>query len=209
MPTPDSPNYDPQRDVVLDARSLRGIAHPLRPKLLGMLRLDGPSTATKLAERLGLSSGLTSYHLRQLAAYGFIVEDTGRGHGRERWWRAAHRSTHFDQDTIRATAIAEDADEEEVDALADEYLRSVADIYANKVREWLGSTSRLPADWRDAGTLSDTVLRLTPAETQRLLRDIDDVLNRYRRADAAAADAPADARRVAVQWQVFPWGSRE
>ncbi|MGH3095651.1 MAG: helix-turn-helix domain-containing protein [Streptosporangiales bacterium] len=204
------PEYDPERDVVLDARSLRGIAHPLRPKLLGMLRRDGPSTATKLAEQLGLSSGITSYHLRQLAAYGFIAEDTGRGHGRERWWRAAHRSTRFDQAAIRATGAAEGADEEELDALSDEYLQSVADIYASKVREWLGSASRLPAKWRDTGTLSDILLRLTPEETERLQSEIDELLSRYRRdAVADTTDVPRDARRVAVQWQVFPWANRD
>src|SRR5918993_3162549 len=83
------------REVTLDARSLRGLAHPLRIRLLGLLRQDGPSTATLLADRLGLSSAATSYHLRQLAAYGFAVEDEERGVGRERWWRAAHESTRY------------------------------------------------------------------------------------------------------------------
>jgi predicted transcriptional regulator len=71
----------PERiDVVSpDPRSLRGLAHPLRLHLLGLLRADGPATASQLAARTGQSSGATSYHLRQLAAYGFVVEDTGRG----------------------------------------------------------------------------------------------------------------------------------
>jgi DNA-binding transcriptional ArsR family regulator len=61
--------------VRLRAEMLRGIAHPLRVRLLDLLREDGPSTATRLAERTGQSSGATSYHLRQLAAYGFVVEE--------------------------------------------------------------------------------------------------------------------------------------
>jgi predicted transcriptional regulator len=71
--------------VELNATNLRGLAHPIRVKLLGALRLDGPSTATRLASRLGLSSAATSYHLRQLAAYGFVVEDetAERAHGKE------------------------------------------------------------------------------------------------------------------------------
>ncbi|MBW8766480.1 MAG: helix-turn-helix transcriptional regulator, partial [Geodermatophilales bacterium] len=64
--------------------------------LLAALRMDGPSTATHLAERLGESSGSTSYHLRQLAAFGFVEEVPGEGDGRERWWRARHRSTRWD-----------------------------------------------------------------------------------------------------------------
>ena len=42
--------------------------------------------------RTGESSA-TSYHLRQLAAYGFVVEDPGHGRGRERYWRAVERSS--------------------------------------------------------------------------------------------------------------------
>ena len=60
------PGFDPQRDVLLDAHNLRGLVHPLRAKILTMLRESGPATATMLAERLGESSAATSYHLRQL-----------------------------------------------------------------------------------------------------------------------------------------------
>ena len=53
---------------------------------------QGPATASQLAARTGESSGATSYHLRQLAAYGFVVEDDRRGRGRERYWQAIERS---------------------------------------------------------------------------------------------------------------------
>lgn len=72
---------------------MRALAHPLRGRLLGLLRLDGPSTATLLGQRVGESSGATSYHLRQLAVHGFVEDVEGAGRGRERWWRAVHRST--------------------------------------------------------------------------------------------------------------------
>src|SRR2546428_1415868 len=77
----------------VDSRALRGLAHPLRMRMLGLLRTEGPATATSLAARLGESSGTTSWHLRQLAELGFIVQDTARGNRRERWWRAAHEFT--------------------------------------------------------------------------------------------------------------------
>lgn len=63
------------------------LRHPLRQRLLRLLQTSGPSTATKLAELTGESSGLTSYHLRQLATAGLVVE-TGHN-GRQRWWQAA------------------------------------------------------------------------------------------------------------------------
>src|SRR5690242_18100440 len=80
----------------LDARSLRGLAHPLRMQLLDALRFGGPATASQLAEKLGESSGATSYHLRQLAAHGFVADDPERGKGRERWWKAVHTGLRFD-----------------------------------------------------------------------------------------------------------------
>src|SRR3712207_7836256 len=64
-----------------------------RSALLGLLRSEGPSTASKLGQRLGESSGSTSYHLRQLAALGFVEEVPGQGTARERWWRARDRKS--------------------------------------------------------------------------------------------------------------------
>ncbi|NUT30943.1 MAG: helix-turn-helix transcriptional regulator, partial [Streptomyces sp.] len=81
----------------LDARTLRGLAHPLRMQLLSALRRGGPATASQLAEKLGESSGATSYHLRQLAAYGFVEDAPDHGKGRERWWQAVHQGVRFDE----------------------------------------------------------------------------------------------------------------
>ena len=78
-----SPGFDPAKDLVLEPRMLRGLAHPLRIRLRAELVEHGPATASQLAARVGQSSGATSYHLRQLAAYGFVAEAPGRGSGRE------------------------------------------------------------------------------------------------------------------------------
>jgi predicted ArsR family transcriptional regulator len=185
-----------QDDVHLDARMLRGLAHPLRVRLLGMLRTDGPATATRLAERLGLSSAATSYHLRQLAQYGFITEDAGRGQPRERWWRAAHRTTTMD--------LAEQLSDPDAFEAGEIYLRSVAQSYAARVMDHLDELATLPAAWRSIGTLSDMLLRLTPAETDEIATRMWALVEEYRRADDEDADVPEGARRVNVQLQVFP-----
>src|SRR5258708_3393681 len=99
MTTEDSPATGPlaPEDIVtLDPRSLRGLAHPLRMRLMMSLRDHGPATASQLGDRLGESSGATSYHLRQLASYGFVEDDPGRGTARERWWKAVHRGQRMD-----------------------------------------------------------------------------------------------------------------
>ena len=177
----------------LTSTSLRGIAHPLRVKILGLLRRDGPATATRLAERLGQSSGATSYHLRQLAAYGFVEEDTERGAGRERWWRAAHRSTMVEAEAIRAAP-------EEGEA----YMRAIAASYAEQVDRWIGEALSLPDEWENSSTLSDYLLRLTPQEAQELHDGIFELIRRYRRYDAPEP-APEGSEQVAIQFQIMPF----
>ncbi|WP_460446794.1 ArsR/SmtB family transcription factor [Angustibacter aerolatus] len=183
----------PSGTAHLDARNLRGVAHPLRVRILGMLRSDGADTATGLANRLGLSSAATSYHLRQLAAYGFIVEDAERGQGRERWWRAAHRSTRMDDMAMAADPEASEASEQ--------YLRGVTQVYAQRVQSAMDELPYLPPQWRGRGTLSDQELRLTPDEADRLAERLMAVLEEFRRSDEP--DAPDDAERVVAQVLVF------
>ena len=58
----------------MDAAQLRALSHPLRLRMLEVLR-EGPATASALGRRLGESSGATSYHLRALAKAGVVEED--------------------------------------------------------------------------------------------------------------------------------------
>jgi predicted ArsR family transcriptional regulator len=184
---------DDGTQIRLDATSLRGIAHPLRVHILGMLREYGPSTATRLAERLGQSTGATSYHLRQLAQYGFVIEEAGRGAGRERWWRAAHRRTLLDAERVGRDAPAE----------TEIYLRGVAAAYAERVQRWLGELQDFPREWSDGATISDWSLRLTPAEAKELHDQLIALIARYRL--DPAPEAPQQARRVVVQLQLMPF----
>lgn len=79
--------------VAPDVTQLKALSHPVRMRLLGMLRTLGPATASQVARRLGLNSGATSYHLRQLAEHGFIEEAPELGTRRDRWWRASAMAT--------------------------------------------------------------------------------------------------------------------
>ena len=86
--------------IRLDAATVKVLAHPLRSRLVGALRLNGPSTATALAQHLGTNSGATSYHLRKLAEVGLVV-DTGQGDAKSRVWAAASEVT---DDTVLVSA---------------------------------------------------------------------------------------------------------
>lgn len=189
------PTLDRDDAVYLNARTMRALAHPVRVRLLGLLRTEGPSTATRLGERTGLSSAATSYHLRQLAEHGLVVDDADaqRNHGRERWWRAAHRFTVMD---------SVDDDPESV-AAATEYLRAVATRYADHVTNWLDEMLTAPKPWRDASTLSNVQLLLTTAETVELMHRIEELLLTARTYEPGEG-GPRGSRRVSVQWQVLP-----
>jgi DNA-binding transcriptional ArsR family regulator len=185
----------PTENVQVDSRTLRGLAHPVRVRLLGMLRIDGPSTATKLGERLGLSSAATSYHLRQLATYGFIVDAEDLSAGRERWWRAAHRVTTFD---LTPSSDPDSAAEGEA------YLRSIVEISAANIQRYLDERPTLSPQWQSAGTMSDLTLRLTAEQAAELSRAMWALVEELPRADDPDLNVPEGARRVNVQLQVYP-----
>jgi DNA-binding transcriptional ArsR family regulator len=76
---------------VSDPTAIRALAHPLRLDLLQQLGAAGPSTAAQCGRVLGASQASCSFHLRQLAKYGF-VEEAGPGRDRrERRWRVTNR----------------------------------------------------------------------------------------------------------------------
>ncbi|MGW6914616.1 ArsR/SmtB family transcription factor [Kitasatospora sp. NPDC054939] len=185
----------PESHVVLDAKGLRALAHPVRVQLLGLLRTHGPSTATRLAERTGLTSGATSYHLRRLATAGFVEEDSERGNARDRWWRAVHRFTWWTDMSL--------ADQEPEATLT--YWQSIVSANARRAQQALGAYQTMPRDWRHAFDLSDWMLRLTPDEAHRLAVELAEVVGRYRPDDPEdLAAAPEGSARVALAIQVLP-----
>lgn len=154
--------------ITPEPHQLRALAHPVRLRMLGMLRLDGPATATSLAVRLGLNTGATSYHLRQLAQHGFVVDDDSQGNGRERWWKAAHQSTR---------TVSPPSDDAEAQDQVDAYLQTVATVYTEWLQRAMEERPLLPLPWREAGTFSDYHPRLTPASAEKLVARLDAILS--------------------------------
>ncbi|MFD8074322.1 helix-turn-helix domain-containing protein [Streptomyces sp. NPDC059718] len=177
----------------LDARSLRGLAHPLRMGILEVLNLHGPATATGLSRRLGENTGTVSWHLRHLAEHGYIEEETGRGTKRERWWHAvsgAHllnpAEFHGDPGTQDALAV---------------YLRQLAQQFLTRTLTYLDGD--WDTAWQQAATLSDwRNLRLAPDELARLNGDLMEVVARH--TPAPGTEPSPGALPVIVQVQSFP-----
>ena len=175
-------------------QQLKALSHPVRVRMLGLLRVDGPATATMLATRLGLNSGATSYHLRQLAQHGFVVDDEARGNGRDRWWKAAHSATTTRSDAERG------ADGEEA---LDAYLQSVAVVMTELLQRSVEERPLLTKEWRDASQIGDWVIELTPqrakAVVEALIAEIEEVEE-----DEEAEEAEA----FVIQLHAFPLPGR-
>jgi DNA-binding transcriptional ArsR family regulator len=179
--------------ITPSAAGLRALSHPTRLKMLMLLRIEGPATATQLAQELRLNTGATSYHLRQLAEHGFIVEDSERGDARDRWWKAAHRSTHANLDALTS---------EEEAGSSEAYLHTVALMYTETLMQYASEHRFLPAAWRSASTTSDWHLRLTAERAEELVTALIEVIDRWGD-DEDAEDAPGVADFV-INLNAFP-----
>lgn len=182
---------EPRVKYIKDPRTIRALAHPLRLRLLGLLRHEGPGTATSLAEAVGEAPSLVSYHLRQLASHGFIEEAPERARdGRERWWRAAHEFTSWSSVDFLDTPERRGADL----ALRREILR----LYVERLEAFLDEEPAWGTDWADAAHSSDYVLRLTPDQLRALSAELHAVVGRYRGLDEDSAE------QVQVILHAFP-----
>lgn len=177
-------------------QQLKALSHPVRLRILGLLRTEGPATATGLANRLRLNSGATSYHLRQLATHGFVEDDAGRGNGRDRWWRAAHQATLTDP------ADLADASPEEREAY-DAYAQSVAVVHTDLLQRAVEEQPLIPQEWLEATTLSDWGLRLTAARARELVDAIGDLVEGW-------SEDPVDEETAdfVVVLHAFPYPGR-
>ena len=177
-----------------DARALRAVAHPVRLALVGLLRREGPLTATRAGALLGESATTCSFHLRQLARYG-LVEEAGGGRGRERPWRA----------TASFTSWPSVAENPEAQVAADALTAVVARRYFERLMRWLEHRSEDAREWREAPLFGDTIIVATAQELVELGRQLDELLEPYRRRLAEQREAwPPGARHVMVVKLAFP-----
>jgi DNA-binding transcriptional ArsR family regulator len=190
MPNADTPDQ-PYTGMRLDERAVRVLAHPLRSRILGRLRVDGPLTATELAAQLQTNTGATSYHLRALESVG-LVADTEEGVGKRRLWRA---STDYHSWNNSDFAGSEDA-RTALGWLQRDYVRQ----FATRAEQWLDVSEGWPAEWVDTLGLNDTFVEVTPAQSVQLQRELDALLARYRTVGHGAPDA----RRIHVHTFASP-----
>lgn len=175
--------------------ALKALSHPLRLQLLEMLSRYGAQTASGLAERLGESSGSTSYHLRQLAKHSLVRELPDKGNGRERWWErppgpiaVGPDAGGTDRATVSAARIVARQFEQNRARALDDFLRF--------------GDEELGAEWMEGAVLNTSNLRLDRAQlaeiSDRVVSFLGKIVEEYR--DAGGPDA----RPVQMHFNAFP-----
>ena len=175
--------------------SLKALAHPLRVQILDTLSTYGEFTASGLAERLGESSGATSYHLRQLEKHGFVREVEGKGTGRERWWQRMPGALNLDAAELDDTPANR--------AVTKTVLRQWERNRSSLLEDFQDrGFDVLPPEWLAASNIMTANLRLTAEQLKELTDSfgtfIDDQLARYR------GQNPPGSRAVQIHFNAFP-----
>jgi DNA-binding transcriptional ArsR family regulator len=175
---------EPATRSLRDPRALRAVAHRVRIRLLEELSL-GAATATQLAERVGESPANCSWHLRQLARYGY-VEEAGGGTGRQRPWKIVMPGHEWDE-----------ADEDPEVRLAGRALSKVFLARQDEVlQEWLDGAPTEPPGWREAAFVNQGAAWLTAEELAQIDKEVRPILTRYFDRFEDPARRPVGARLV-------------
>lgn len=161
-----------------DPRVLRAIAHPVRSRILDELGASGSLRAADVARLIGIPANQASFHLRQLAKYGLVVEAPEEARdGRDRVWRAVS------EDGLRLSVS---------DLQQQPGGKAAAEVWMRQSEGWAHQVVAAAfASERRGGTtttITSQSIRLTRAETVELAEELDQVLLAWRRRQRARDD---------------------
>ena len=187
----------PDRVLEVDAPALKALAHPLRVQMMRVLQLRKRASVTSLAEELGETTGATSYHLRQLARFGFVEqcepdEDAAAGSGRrQQWWRMSVDQIHMtgfefmrNEKTREATGFV---------------LREIHAERSRRLANWYATATQWPEEWQRASSDMDGDLELNPRQARALADEMAALVQKYRQLKPGRG-----ARAVDIQYAIFP-----
>ncbi|MFC6020181.1 ArsR/SmtB family transcription factor [Plantactinospora solaniradicis] len=168
---------------VTDSRVLAAMSHPLRRRLMDVLKVHGPSTVSMLAERTEQAVANVSHHLKVLAASELVQEAPELARDRrERWWRLVAPGVRWSSSDFAADPAAQ--------AVQQAAVSLNLDRHAGLVRDWHAAADDVHEAWGDGPFSTDRWLRLTPEELAALSEELNAVLARW-----ADREVPDDGRR--------------
>lgn len=186
-------HHDPNAKA--DLEGLKALAHPLRVTIIDALSTYGPQTASMLAERLGESSGSTSYHLRQLEKHGYVHEVADRGTGRERWWQRVQAPIYLGDDETMGTETGRE--------VARIVMREFAHHREQYLRDYIehGATA-LSETWQNAASINMANVHVTAAQLEQLHHEVNDAIMAF--VEKHRGQRVPGSRPVLVQFFAFP-----
>lgn len=185
--------HDPNAKA--DLEGLKALAHPLRVTIIDVLSTYGPQTASMLAERLGESSGSTSYHLRQLEKHGYVHEVPDRGTGRERWWQRVQAPIYLgDEETMGSETGRE---------VSRIVMREFAHHREQYVRDFIEhGPTMLSDEWQNAAAFDMANVHVTAAQLAELRDEVAGIIHAF--VEQHRGQRVPGSRPVLVQFFGFP-----
>jgi DNA-binding transcriptional ArsR family regulator len=183
---------DESTPKLADLAAVTALAHPRRLQILQRLHNHGPATSAMLARDLDLNTGATSYHLRELAASGFVEDVPERASGRQRWWRAVAQDLRFPRLSEQSPEMREAF--EEMNRLG----------FAADLEEFAKAFAASTADesgWSDAFPFSRGSIQVTLEELEQFFEEYIALLKRYQR---PPDQLPDGARTVLTRFFAHP-----
>jgi len=165
-------------------QEIKALTHPLRLDLLELLAVSGPATAARCGRVLGVPQANCSFHLRQLAKYGFVV-DAGPGEDRrERIWQLPE-----ERPTLRIPPGADSVLERQL-------RRVVVEREARAILDYAERREREDPPWRDTGTVMTAVAICSPEDALEIKDKWKALLEPYLARTAAESQLRAGQRHV-------------
>jgi hypothetical protein len=170
-----------------DPKALRALAHPLRWKLIDVLRREGTATATRCAEELDESVASCSYHLNNLARYGFVEQATG-GRGREKPWQLS--------------SVEQSLSPEELGREGRLAARAAREVFLDhelaRLKDRLAHTDAEPDEWRRGIGFDGVTTALTADELYEVSEALREITTRYADRAMRRGRIPPGAREVRI-----------
>ncbi|AKT51827.1 winged helix-turn-helix domain-containing protein [Arsenicicoccus sp. oral taxon 190] len=189
-----TPPTDPvEAHRLTQATALAAFANPARSRILDALAVDGPSTASQLAHRVGMAVGSASHHLKVLAEAGLVEEAPGLTEDRrQRHWRLAHAHTRWSRTEMTDPSARAAAYEAELVTLQRQFDRARDAVLATEGDHETDTGGFATQQW----------LTLSAAELRALSEELLAVLHRWQYRDLP--DDGAERDTVFVFARGFP-----
>jgi DNA-binding transcriptional ArsR family regulator len=180
---------------ITDSRVLAAMAHPLRRRLVDLLKVEGPATASVLAERTGEAIGNISHHMKVLAASELVEEAPELARDRrERWWRLVSSALRW--------SVRDFADDPAGEAVALAAASLGVDRQLQLLNAWRAASPEIHAAWSEGPFSTDSWLRLSPDELARFSQELIGLIRSW--ADRDLPEDGVDREPVFVFAHGFP-----